>query len=141
MTSTLLSMMPRRARNHLVWQQPLAETLSSLSECTQVCLACADACLVEEHPGHLRRCIRLTLNCATICHAMTQVLHRQAELTGALVHDLLRACISACKECTEECRRHAAQHEHCRICSATCLQCHEHCNQLLGTLTPAGTTT
>lgn len=138
MNSTILSMLQRGARSNLVWQQPLAAALSELAECTQICLACADACLGEDQPAPLRRCIRLTLLCAAVCHATTQVLHRQADLSGALVHDQLRACVSACRECAEECRRHAEKHEHCRICATSCQQCQGQCNQLLGALTPAG---
>jgi hypothetical protein len=138
MNATLPSLLALNPRNSPAWRQPLSTAIAALSECAQACLACADACLSEDHSPQLRRCIRLDQNCATICHATASVLHRQTELAGALVHDLLRACVSACRECGEECRRHATQHEHCRVCADFCLQCQEACNELLGTVSPAG---
>jgi hypothetical protein len=37
----------------------------------------------------------------------------------------------ACLACAEECDRHAAHHEHCRVCAAVCRRCKQACDELV----------
>jgi len=116
-----------------------AEALRALSTCTEICTACADACLGEtEHLGHLRRCIRTDLDCADVCAATARVLMRQTETPHELVHAQLHACIVACQACADECETHSEMHDHCRLCAETCRYCQERCNFLLGEISSAG---
>ena len=117
-----------------------SETLKALSTCTEVCTACADACVAEpEHFEHLRRCITTDLDCADICHATARVLLRQTETPNDLVHAQLHACILACQICADECDSHSEMHDHCRICAEACRYCQERCNFLLGEISSSGT--
>lgn len=134
MNSTISRMLAQHPRIHVGWQEQVSWALAALAKCEQVCMACADACLDEEKPETLRHCIRLNLSCAAVCHAMSQVLHHQSELTGSLVQEQLQPCITICGECATECQQHARHHAHCRICADVCLQCQESCSYLLTTL-------
>lgn len=116
-----------------------AEALRALSTCTEICTACADACLGETgHLEHLRRCIRTDLDCADVCAATARVLMRQTETPHELVHAQLHACIVACQACADECETHREMHDHCRLCAETCRYCQERCNFLLGEISSAG---
>jgi hypothetical protein len=44
---------------------------------------------------------------------------------------MIRACAAACLACAEECDRHAAHHEHCRVCAEVCRRCKQACDDLL----------
>lgn len=107
------------------------ETAAHVGLCAQICVSCADACLAEPMVEHLRRCIRLNLDCADICNATARVLTRQTETNSSVVQALLRACAAACRQCMEECARHADMHEHCRICAEHCRACAEMCEGLI----------
>lgn len=109
----------------------LSEAAHHIAACSQVCTSCADACLAEPMVADLRRCIRLNLDCADVCAATSHVLVRQTETDASLVQALLNACITACRLCAEECSRHAAMHEHCRICADHCRRCVELCEGVL----------
>jgi len=109
----------------------LATCIDACFECAQACTACADACLGEEMVAELRRCITTDLNCADICDATGRVLSRQTHYDPEVTHAALTACRDACRRCVEECERHAAMHEHCRVCAETCRRCEQACDRLL----------
>ena len=113
----------------------LAQATLALAACSGACTFCADACLSEEMVAELRRCIRLNLDCATICAATASVLVRgAAEPQQSVLRPQLEACAAACAACGEECSRHAQMHEHCRICAEVCRTCEGACRQLMGSL-------
>jgi hypothetical protein len=117
-----------------------SDAINALVACAATCTSCADACLGEpEHLEHLRRCIRLDLDCADICAVTARLVIRQTETPHEVVHAQLHACILACQACSEECETHAGMHEHCRICAETCRHCQERCNLLLGEIGSTGT--
>jgi hypothetical protein len=105
-------------------------------DCLASCTACADACLGEEDLPSLVRCIRLDLDCADACASTERVLIRQTEPNTRLVWTTVEACAAACGACAEECERHAAHHEHCRLCAEVCRRCKAACEALLMALPP-----
>jgi hypothetical protein len=112
----------------------LAPAANELFDCAQACTACADACLGEDQVPNLRRCIRTCLDCADICMTTGRLVARQTETDAKLVRSQLEACVTACRICAEECERHAAHHEHCRICGESCRRCEQACDQLTGAI-------
>jgi hypothetical protein len=113
----------------------LAECIRACFDCAQACTACADACLGEQDPRPLARCIRLNLDCADVCDATGRIVSRQTAFDAQMVRATLQACATACRLCGDECERHAAHMEHCRVCAEACRQCEKACDTLLGTLT------
>lgn len=116
-------------------QAALAAAIQACFDCVQTCTACADACLGEQNPAAMLRCIRLNLDCADLCAAAGRILSRQTATEPEMPRAALTACIAACRLCGEECAMHAAHGmEHCRICADACRQCERACNQVLGQL-------
>lgn len=101
--------------------------------CAQACTACADACLAEDDPADLRRCIRLTLECADICFVTARMATRRTEPEQGVVPAFLQACAAAAAACGDECARHADRFKHCRICSEVCGKCEHACKKMLAT--------
>ena len=64
--------------------EALGRCVAACAICSQSCTSCADACLAEESVGELRRCIRLTLDCADVCVATGRVLSRQTDFEPTL---------------------------------------------------------
>jgi hypothetical protein len=111
----------------------LARCIEACASCELACNACADACLLEADIDKLRRCIRLDLDCLDICSATARLLSRRQTVDKHL-HAQLEACARVCASCGEECRRHAASHEHCRVCAEACSKCEAQCRGLLKAL-------
>jgi hypothetical protein len=112
----------------------LLRCIDDCLDCDATCTACADADLGEEDVQELIRCVRLCLDCADLCDATARVLTRQTELDFGLLGATLEACLVACRVCAEECERHAAHHEHCRICAEVCRGCEQACGELLAAM-------
>ncbi|HLV65611.1 MAG TPA: four-helix bundle copper-binding protein [Polyangiaceae bacterium] len=109
----------------------LAACIDACFDCAQTCIACADACLAEDRVSTLTRCIRLNLDCASICETTGQLLTRQYQPDLELLRRTIDLCRLACETCAVECERHAAMHEHCRICGEACRGCEQACQKLL----------
>ena len=100
--------------------------------CEQTCAACADACLGEADLRHLRRCIRINLDCADVCAATNRMLSRHFEPERSLLILQLELCAEACALCADECRQH--DHEHCQVCAEMCARTEDECRQALAAL-------
>lgn len=103
-------------------------------DCSATCTACADACLGEPDALELIRSIRLNLDCADVCDAVGRVVTRQTEVDLGVVRAAIEACVVVCGSCAEECERHAAHHDHCRVCAEVCRSCEQACNDLLASM-------
>ena len=86
------------------------------------------------HLPELVRCIRLDLDCADVCDATSHIVTRQTEPDLRVLKAAVEACAVACLDCAEECERHAAHHEHCRLCAEVCRRCKAACDDLLAIL-------
>ncbi len=114
-----------------------ATAARQLEHCASACTICADACLSED-ASSLRRCIRLTLECADICALAGRSVLRHREADATLLRPLLAACVTACQLCRDECDRHAPAHDHCRLCAMACRDAMRAVNELLGLLSDSG---
>ncbi len=113
----------------------LSRCVDAAFTCVGACTACADACLSERQVEGLLACIRIDLDCAAICAATGSVVARaKAGASRQVLESQLSVCIAACRACSDECRRHAAMHEHCRVCADACDRCVTACNDMLGAL-------
>lgn len=112
----------------------LIEAIDAAYECAQTCTSCADACLAEEDVARLRQCIRFNLDCADVCAATATLGNRRTGSDEEVIRKMLDACATACQLCGEECARHAAHHEHCRICAESCRRCEAACRKALQTM-------
>jgi hypothetical protein len=115
-------------------RETLARCIEDCFTCAATCTACADACLGEDSVAELVPCIRLNLDCAEVCWAMGRLLARQTAFDPQLARVMLEACTIACRNCGEECERHAGHHDHCRVCAEACRHCEQSCTDLLAAL-------
>jgi hypothetical protein len=111
-----------------------ARCIEACLECAASCTSCADADLGESDVQDLVRCTRLCLDCADTCDVTRRVVTRQTAPDVTVVRATVQACALACRACREECERHAAHHEHCRICAEVCGRCEQACNDLLASI-------
>ncbi|WP_429580000.1 four-helix bundle copper-binding protein [Paraburkholderia youngii] len=69
----------------------------------------------------MTKCIRLDVDCASLCRFTSAAIARPSRLTP----ELFALCARICDECAEECGRHAP--EHCGTCSDARPVCAEAC--------------
>ena len=112
----------------------LIACIEACLDCSTSCVACADADLAEPDVQELIRCIRLCLDCADTCDATWRVATRQTETDVPTLRAQVEACSLACLASAEECERHAAHHEHCRVCAEVCRRCKAACDALIAAL-------
>ena len=131
MTSSTLPMLETYPLEINLDRAQLASVIDILTECSEACTACADACLSEGMVAELTKCIRTNMDCADICAATARVLSRHTGYDANISRTLLTACAQACASCRDECVLHADHHEHCRICAEVCDRCERACHELL----------
>lgn len=105
----------------------LLQCIGECLVCGQACTTCADACTLVPEIEQLRQCIRVSLDCATLCETAAKLASRSLNTNESIVLATLDVCATACRLCAEECERHAAHHRHCAICAQACRRCQEAC--------------
>lgn len=104
--------------------------VEAAAACAAVCTTCADACLEEDDPAALRKCIRTNLDCAEICALTGRLIARPGKQDPDTLRAQLEACAIACRVCATECDRHAETMKHCRICAESCRACANACERM-----------
>jgi hypothetical protein len=100
--------------------------IEACNECAIDCEHCAVACLEEPNVSTLGRCIRLDLDCASICRVAAELMSRGSEAAV----DVCRLTAQICRMCAEECRKHSM--DHCRRCAEACERCAAECERMAG---------
>jgi hypothetical protein len=111
--------------------ETLARCIDAFLACAAACTACSSACLAEDEVAQLKDCIATNDVCAAICEATAAVASRLHKGSWAALSKQLEACLHSCRACGDECREHAAQHEHCRACAEACERAEAAANDLL----------
>lgn len=108
---------------------------AAMEECAHACHQCQDACLRliphcldlgDDHalPSH----IGLLMDCAVICGAAHNLLHRASP-----VHvESCRACAAVCTACADESEMLARGDDQMLECVQACRHCAERCRQMGG---------
>jgi hypothetical protein len=99
--------------------------IQACNECAAECDHCATACLDEDNPKQMARCIRLDLDCARICRLAAAAMAADSEF----VTEICRLCSEICRACGEECRGH--EPEHCQSCARACEKCGDECDRMV----------
>jgi Domain of Unknown Function (DUF326) len=131
---TVREIIERHPRAVGVDRELLLRCVEECFDCSATCAGCADACLGEPDVSGLVRCVRLNLDCADVCDAVGRVVTRQTEIDLGAVRAAIEACVVVCRACGDECERHAAHHDHCRVCAESCRRCEQACSDLLASI-------
>lgn len=100
------------------------ECIDACNRCATECDHCAVACMNEEEPKPLARCIALDVDCAAICQLAASYMSRNSEFAMAICAD----CAEVCEACAAECAKHPM--EHCRQCAEACRDCAQECRRM-----------
>jgi hypothetical protein len=98
--------------------------IDACDACAAACDRCISACLEEPGVTVLAKCIRLNVDCASLCRLTSAALARQSRFAP----EFCALCARICDECADECAGHAP--EHCGACSEACRMCAEACRTI-----------
>jgi hypothetical protein len=112
----------------------LDRCLQECLDCAETCLLCADACLADPDRSDRARCAAAAVRCADVVATAARALAWQVAYDAAVTHAVLRSGVEACRACYDECRKHALDHEYCRLCAEACRRCANACRVLLAEL-------
>ncbi|MDI1300966.1 MAG: four-helix bundle copper-binding protein [bacterium] len=104
--------------------QQFASCIEACNTCAAECDHCTVACLEEDNPKPLARCIALDIDCAQICRTASAYMARGSEQVAAVC----ALCADMCDACAEECEKHPM--EHCKRCAKACRSCAEECRRM-----------
>jgi uncharacterized membrane protein len=131
---TIEDMLDHHPRGIAFERDVLLRCIEAYLDCASTCTSCADESLGETDVDQMIRSIRLCLDCADICDSAARIVTRQTEVDRGVVRAAIEACAAICRACADECERHAAHHEHCRICAEVCRRCAQACDDLVATI-------
>ena len=131
---TLQDMIKSHPQPPSIDRDALLRCVEACLDCGASCTSCADADLAEDDVREMVRCIRLCLDCADACEATARIAIRQTAPDLGVLRAMVEACAAACRASADECERHAAHHEHCRICADVCRRCEQACLDLVAAI-------
>ena len=106
----------RASVRHMDWPT----VIEAAQSCARTCRSDADACASEPDPGALSHCVRADLDCAVVCNAVAQVLHRRSAPDMKVVVTLLKACAAAAVAAAEEHDHFAETRPNSRLVAEAC---------------------
>ena len=99
--------------------------IEACMDCAIACNHCASSCLNEDEINSLANCIRLDLECASVCITTAKLMSSDSEFST----HISRLCADICEACATECEKH--EMEHCKKCAMACRYCAEQCESLV----------
>ena len=102
--------------------------LESALHCARDGEACLGHCLEAFAKGDtsLAACARSVADLVPACTALAQL----AALRSAHAATLAKAVMAICKDCEENCRKHADHHDFCKACADSCAACIKACESV-----------
>lgn len=105
-----------------------AALIAETTHCIDTGEACLSHCLVMLGEGNkeLAGCAKSVRDLAAGCTALRQLAASNSPNTARMAGVVGQIC----KDCEEECKKHAAKHEVCRNCADACDSCARECQKV-----------
>jgi Cys-rich four helix bundle protein (predicted Tat secretion target) len=120
--------------NHEVMAQhhhdaPYAALALATSDCLQKGQACLSHCLVLLGQGDkdMAACAQSVNQMMALCGALQQLANQNSK---QLVR-VAAIAMDVCKQCEDECKKHADDHEVCKACAESCAACYKECKKIV----------
>lgn len=110
----------------------LAELVDEALDCKEAGLACVRHCVASLGKGDtsLAACLDQVLRMKSVVDATAEVASLDL-MASARTKELVKLCAAVCRDCREECEKHAKHHGACRECMEACDECIEACEAVL----------
>ncbi len=107
---------------------PYADLVAAAADCIQKGQACINHCLYLLGKGEkeMAACAKSVNQVLSICDALQQLANQES----SHVPKLAALAMEICKECEDECKKHADKHEACKACGESCAACYKECKKI-----------
>jgi len=113
-------------KHHVI--NPHLDMVDAALNCLKKSQACMEHCMQLFQSGDttLAKCADIVQETLVMCVALSQMASYQSAHLAAVA----KVCISVCKDCEDECRKHADKHIECKDCADSCADCIEACEKV-----------
>jgi len=100
----------------------------SASDCIQKGEVCLSHCLelLGQGDKDMAACAQTVNQMLAVCGALQQLANQKSKQTARLAS----IAMDVCKQCEDECKKHADKHESCKACGASCAACYKECKKI-----------
>jgi Cys-rich four helix bundle protein (predicted Tat secretion target) len=104
---------------------PNAKLIAAVGDCLEKGNVCIAHCLMllADGKAEMGGCAKSVHQMLALCGALLQL----SSLESSHAKALATIAAEACKECEDECKKHADEHEACKNCMNACKECHQQC--------------
>lgn len=105
-----------------------AALAAAASDCLQKGQVCLSHCLVLMGQGEkdMAGCAQSVNQMLALCGALQQLANQNSKQLPKLAS----LAMDACKQCEDECKKHADKHEVCKACGESCAACYKECKKI-----------
>jgi Cys-rich four helix bundle protein (predicted Tat secretion target) len=102
--------------------------VAAAANCVQKGQVCLNHCLtlLGEGDKDMAACSKSVSQMLVMCRALQQLANQESSYLPRLA----AIARDACKQCEEECKKHADKHEACKACGESCATCLKECKKI-----------
>lgn len=102
--------------------------ISASADCVQKGQVCLNHCLdlLGQGDKDMAACAKSVNQMLAICGAVQQL----ASQESAYLPKQAKIAMDACKQCEDECKKHADKHDACKACMESCAACYKECKKI-----------
>lgn len=101
---------------------------AAISDCIQKGEVCLNHCidLLGQGEKEMAACARTVNEMLAVCGAMQQLANQNSKQLARMA----AIAMDVCKQCEDECKKHATKHEACKACGESCAACYAECRKI-----------
>jgi len=105
-----------------------AALTKAVADCIQKGQVCLDHCLqlLGNGEAEMAACAKSVSQMLALCTAVQQL----ANQNSRHLPKLAAVAMAACRDCEEECQKHADMHDACKACGESCAACYKECQKV-----------
>ncbi len=105
-----------------------AALTAAIADCVQKGQVCLNHCLTLLGQGDkvMAACAQSVNQMLAVCGALQELANQDSKQ----VPRLASIALDVCKQCEDECKKHADKHEQCRACGESCAACYQECKKV-----------
>ncbi|MEQ1602246.1 MAG: four-helix bundle copper-binding protein [Methylophilaceae bacterium] len=105
-----------------------ADLINTAADCVQKGQVCLHHCLALLGQGdkEMAACSKSVNQMLAICGALQQLANQES----SYLPKLAAIAQDVCKQCEDECKKHADKHEACKACGESCAACIKECRKI-----------
>ncbi len=100
----------------------------AVSDCIQKGEVCLNHCidLLGQGEKEMAACARTVNEMLAVCGALQKLANQNSKQLAKMA----AIAMDVCKQCEDECKKHADKHESCKACGESCAACYTECKKI-----------